>query len=63
MKVAINPLLPVDAVAERLGVSVKTLWRMRASGEFPQPMTIGRRSKRWRPEDVEAYIRKQEGAR
>jgi len=57
------PLLPVEAVAQRLGVSVKTLWRMRTAGDFPQPMTIGRRSKRWRSEEVDAYIEKQSGAR
>ncbi|WP_062112208.1 helix-turn-helix transcriptional regulator [Aureimonas sp. AU40] len=46
-----------------LGVSVKTLWRMRTAGDFPAPLTIGRRSKRWRQETVEAYIQKQEGGR
>ncbi len=56
-------LMSVEAVAERLGVSIKTLWRMRTAGDFPAPLTIGRRSKRWRPETVEAYIQKQEGAR
>lgn len=58
-----QPLLAVEAVAQRLGVSVKTVWRMRAAGEFPQPITIGRTSKRWPMEDVEAYIAKKVGAR
>ena len=52
----LHPLMSADDVAQRLGVSVVTLWRMRTAGEFPAPMTIGRRLKRWRPEDVEAYI-------
>lgn len=59
----IKSLMSVEDVAERLGVSVVTLWRMRTAGDFPEPMTIGRRSKRWRPETVEAYIERQEGAR
>ncbi len=59
----VKPLMSVEDVAERLGVSVVTLWRMRTAGDFPEPMTIGQRSKRWRPETVEAYIERQEGAR
>ncbi|WP_427024850.1 helix-turn-helix transcriptional regulator [Aureimonas ureilytica] len=48
--------MSVQAVAERLGVSIKTLWRMRTAGDFPALLTISRRSKRWRPEIVETYI-------
>ena len=51
-----HPLMSTEDVAQRLSISVKTLWRMRTAGEFPAPLTIGRRLKRWRPEDVEAYI-------
>lgn len=49
-------LLPVGDVAERLGVSVRTVWSLRSAGEIPEPVKIGSRT-RWRRSEIETYIR------
>ena len=50
-------LLRVSDVAERLGVSTRQIWRLVATFGLPEPITVGRRSKRWRPADIESYIK------
>ena len=51
-----NPLfLNAAQVAERLGISVGTLAKMRLSGAEPLYAMLGRRVV-YRPEDVEAWI-------
>ncbi len=49
------PLLTATEVANILVVSVRTLWRLDASGKLPLAVTIGR-SKRWRGEELTAWI-------
>ena len=49
-------LLPVGDVAERLGVSVRTVWSLRSAGEIPEPVKIGSRT-RWKRSEIETYIR------
>ena len=49
-------LLTVAEVAALLKVSKITVWRQAKNGVFPAPVTIGG-SKRWRPEDIEEYVR------
>jgi predicted DNA-binding transcriptional regulator AlpA len=58
-----NEELPVGAelltsyqVAERLSVSVRTLWRLVASGKFPQPVRYNRKLVRWKTVDVSNYV-------
>lgn len=48
-------------VAERLGISVVTLWRMRRRGDFPPPLRIGR-AVAWRESELEAWIESRRGA-
>lgn len=48
-------LLTVGEVAERLHVSVRSLWRMAATGQFPPGLKIGR-SVRWSNERVLDWI-------
>jgi excisionase family DNA binding protein len=48
-------LLRVREVAEILGVSVRTVWRLVSDGTLAQPVAIGR-SKRWRRSDIDAFI-------
>lgn len=48
-------LLSAGKLAERLGVSIRTLWRLRAAGKLPHPIRLGG-SVRWRPEDIQAWI-------
>lgn len=56
-------LLTVDQVAERIGVSPSTVYRMVKDGGFPRPATIGsatgdRRNqyKRWSAREVSEWI-------
>ena len=49
-------LLTVADVARALAVSTRTVWRLVASGELPQPQKIGKRLRRWRASDIEAYV-------
>jgi len=48
-------LLTAHEVAERLDISVRTVWRWTALGELPAPVRRGR-VVRWKVADVEAYV-------
>jgi excisionase family DNA binding protein len=48
-------LLRVEAVAEMLDVSTRTVWRLVSGGELPQPVAIGK-CRRWRLADVEQFV-------
>ena len=48
-------LLSAHQVAERLGLSVRSVWRMASAGNLPAPVTISGRTL-WRAPDVEAMI-------
>jgi excisionase family DNA binding protein len=49
-------LMTSQQVAERLAVSVRTLWRLVASGKFPQPVRYNRKLVRWKTTEVARYI-------
>lgn len=49
-------LLSAEEVAALLGVSLRTIWRMRERGQLPHPLRLGRQTLRWRREDVEQWI-------
>ena len=49
-------LLTSQQVAQRLAVSVRTLWRLVASGKFPQPVRYNRKLVRWKTTEVAHYI-------
>jgi excisionase family DNA binding protein len=53
---ATQGLLTPRQVAERLGVTKRTLWRMAKQDGFPQPLRFSRKMIRWNPEDVQRYI-------
>ena len=54
---AMSPeLMTSQQVAERLSVSVRTLWRLVAAGKFPQPVRYNRKLVRWKTTDVSRYI-------
>ena len=55
-KGAYQDLLTSQQVADRLAVSVRTLWRLVARGSFPQPIRYNRKLVRWKKVDVERYI-------
>jgi excisionase family DNA binding protein len=50
------PCLAVGQVAERLGVSEATIYRMIARGEAPPSFRIGRKRRVWRETDVLAWL-------
>jgi excisionase family DNA binding protein len=49
-------LLTSQQVAEKLAVSVRTLWRLVAAGKFPQPVRYNRKLVRWKAVEVARYI-------
>lgn len=49
-----DQLLTVRQVAERLGVSERTVWTLRSEGALPSVRMRG--STRWRASDVQDYI-------
>lgn len=49
-------LLTSQQVAQRLVISVRTLWRMVAAGKFPPPIRYNRKLVRWKSADVTLYI-------
>jgi predicted DNA-binding transcriptional regulator AlpA len=48
-------LLSVSQIAERLGLSVRSVWRMSSAGNLPMPIAVSGRSL-WRAPDVQAMI-------
>lgn len=52
-----STLLTVDDLAEQLGLSVSSIYRMRSIGEsLPRAAKLGSRAVRWRQADVDAWI-------
>jgi excisionase family DNA binding protein len=49
-------LLTSQQVADRLAVSVRTLWRLVDRGVFPQPIRYNRKLIRWKSGDVDRYL-------
>ena len=52
-------LLDVSAVAQLLAVSPRHVWRLADSGDFPKPVAIGAKLKRWPRSVVLAWIEDQ----
>lgn len=44
------------ALADRLGVSATTLWRMRQRGDLPEPISISTGAKGWREGDIASWL-------
>ena len=56
-------LLTVSEVARLLAISVRTVWRLRDTGELPQPVRVSRNLLRWRLSEIDAYMRRGSTAR
>lgn len=55
---AVSPapaLMSSRMLAQYLGFSLSTIWRMRAEGKLPKPMTVGK-SLRWRGDEVVRWV-------
>ena len=48
-------LITAEELARMLNVSTRTLWRLLAKGELPEPVRLGG-STRWRSEEVSRWI-------
>lgn len=49
-------LLRRRAVAERVGLSAVTIWRLERSGQFPKAIRISPGAIAWKESDVEEWI-------
>jgi predicted DNA-binding transcriptional regulator AlpA len=49
-------LLTAEQVAGAYGVHKRTVWRLVATGDIPQPIRIGRRIVRWRLSDLQQHV-------
>lgn len=54
-------LLTVKDVGALLGLSRATIHRMRARGEFPEPIRVGVQSIRWPRANVQAFLESRKG--
>jgi excisionase family DNA binding protein len=48
-------LITAKKLAQLLGVSTRTLWRLRSAGQLPEPMRLGG-AVRWRVDEVQEWI-------
>lgn len=55
---AVEDILLISAkeVARRLGLSERTVWRLNSAGKLPKPVSVGGKTKRWRPEEIAAWV-------
>jgi excisionase family DNA binding protein len=53
-------LLSVRQVAQRLGLSVRTVWKWSKVGHLPAPVRLGNngRTVRWKAEEIEKFIKR-----
>ena len=49
-------MLSASEVAEMLGVSSVTLWRLRKRRDFPKGMKVSERCFRWRKSQIEDWL-------
>jgi prophage regulatory protein len=52
----VDILLRLRQVREACALSRSELYRRIRSGDFPQPVSIGRRAVAWRDADIQAWI-------
>ena len=49
-------LMTSQQVANRLAISIRTLWRLVRAGKVPQPVRYNRKLVRWKAVDLTRYI-------
>lgn len=49
-------LMTAGQVAEKLCISIRTLWRMVAANKIPQPIRYNRKLTRWKKVDIDKYV-------
>ena len=53
----IEAMLDVKSLAEKLGASVRTVWRLVSASVLPKPVQVGRCT-RWLESDIEEFQRR-----
>ncbi len=53
----IETMLDVKNLADKLGASVRTVWRLVSAGVLPKPVQVGRCT-RWFESDIEEFQRR-----
>lgn len=61
-KTTTQRLIRHAALAEQLGISRTTLWRMVRNGEFPAPRRITAGVKGWLPSEVDEWLQQRTAA-
>jgi len=51
-------LLSLKDVANRLNISMRSVWRLVARGELSKPVKMGKQISRFVPSELEAYLEK-----
>jgi prophage regulatory protein len=49
-------LLPLPQVEKRTGIKHSKIYTLIASGQFPTPVRLGKRSVRWRSDAIDSWI-------
>jgi excisionase family DNA binding protein len=49
-------LISINQVAAMLNASVRHVWRMIANNEFPSPVKVGKKNRRWVLSEVKDYL-------
>ena len=57
----LDRLLTSKEVTEWAGISLATLYRLVAKGEFPKGLTLGLKARRWRLSQLQEYAAQREG--
>ncbi len=55
-------VLRVPKVAEKLSISVSTVWQYARQGKIPKPIKLSPRVSVWKESDIDAFLEQQEGA-
>lgn len=51
-----EPMLKIEDVVEKTSLGKSTLEKMIENGEFPKPLKLGPRTRRWHAEDINKWI-------
>ena len=50
-------------LADRIGLSLATLWRLRRRGDLPEPIRLSPGCVGWRSSDIERWLERREAGR
>jgi predicted DNA-binding transcriptional regulator AlpA len=57
-RMAVPQLLSVEEIAVKFNLCTRSIWRLVASRELPQPIHVGS-ARRWYASEIEGYLKKQ----